>query len=169
MKTKNNNGQKSIKMKKILTVLMAMMIAVIGLSGLAIADDPPMADYGDAPDPSYPSLYNTTSTTDPNRRGPYHIDVSQEWIGTSPVSATTVEIDALVPDRDFDDGAIPLERALIDGSSIAQGYVTVPITISASADTSIRYLNVAADLDQGGTWQAYSPSPGITQEEWVRR
>jgi hypothetical protein len=42
MKTKNN-GRKSIKMKRILTVLMAMMIAVMGLSGFAIADDPPMA------------------------------------------------------------------------------------------------------------------------------
>lgn len=127
----------------------------------------PLADYGDAPDPTYPSLYNTISTVYPGRRGPYHLDVSQEWIGTSAVSTTTVESDALVPDGDFDDGAIQLERVLIGGSPIGQGYVTVPITISKTSDRRVRYLNVAADLDQSGTWQAYSPSPGITEEEWV--
>ena len=65
----------------------------------------PLAEYGDAPDPTYPSLFAS--------QGPYHLIVTEERIGTSPVSTTTVETDALVPDGDFDDGVIRLRRTLV--------------------------------------------------------
>ena len=153
---------------KSITKILAVGVVLLGLllSNPLPVSAQPSADYGDAPDPTYPSLYNTTSTSYPNRRGPYHLDVSQEWIGTSSVSTTTVEGDALVPDLDFDDGAIQLLRLLISGSPVGQGYVIVPISISATSDYRVRYLNVAADLDQNGIWQAYSVGLA-TQQEWI--
>lgn len=121
----------------------------------------PLAEYGDAPDPTYPSLFAS--------QGPYHLIVTEERIGTSPVSTTTVETDALVPDGDFDDGVIRLRRTLVGGLPVNVGYVTVPITINGTADNQIRYLNVVVDLNQDGNWQVYSLGGRTTQQEWIVR
>ena len=121
----------------------------------------PLADYGDAPDPTYPSLFASQC--------PYHINVTEEWIGTSHASTTTVETDALAPDGDFDDGVIRLRRTLLGGVPLNVGYITVPITINGTADNQIRYLNVITDLNQDGNWQAYSLGSGIFQQEWIVR
>ena len=150
-----------------IVVAVALLAGVLALMPIApAAAQGPEADYGDAPDPSYPSLYNTASTTYAGRRGPYHLDVTQEWIGSSlPSSTTTTELDANVIDLDFDDGLVQLERALLGGVPLLQGYVTVPITIGPGAE-AVRYLNVAADLNQDGVWKAYSVG-ALTQQEWV--
>lgn len=157
-------------MKRSVLVFLILLFGVsfvLNSSIISVKAQDPLADYGDAPDPTYPSLYDTTSTAYLGRRGPYHLDVSQEWIGASPVSTTTVEWDALVPDGDFDDGAIWLGRTWLFGSLTDMAYVTVPVTISSNADHLIRYLNVVVDLDRNGNWSAYSVGGGVTQEEWI--
>jgi hypothetical protein len=126
----------------------------------------PEADYGDARDPLFPSLHMTQSTSLPGRTGPYHLDTTQEWLGTSLVTTTTTESDALLTDQDDDDAFPGLWRALVDGAPIGQGYVSVPVSIASDADEVVRYLNVASDLNGDGVWGSY-PVGQELQPEWV--
>jgi hypothetical protein len=129
----------------------------------------PVADYGDAPDPPYPSLYNTASTLYPGRRGPHHLDVSKEWIGTALTSTTTLEADALVPNLDFDDGAVQVRRAWVADTATQIGFATVPVTIAPGTNGDVRYLNVVADFNRDGAWAAYNYGGATLQEEWIAK
>jgi hypothetical protein len=106
------------------------------------------ADYGDAPDPTFPSL----SISD----GPYHLDTHDSYVGWT----ATSEEDALVPDKDMDDGE-PIIFASIS-SGTWTGWVYVPITIDPDAPYIDRYLNVLLDCDSSGSW---CNQPG----EWIVR
>ena len=108
----------------------------------------PTADYGDAPDPTFPSLFASG--------GPFHLDVNDCYVGWT----ATAEADALISDQDSDDG-IPLIFAT-NSPGFWTGWVYVPITIDQSAPNVNRYLNVLLDCDSSGTW---CNQPG----EWVVR
>jgi len=129
----------------------------------------PLADYGDAPDPQFPTLYATQSTQYPGRKGPYHLDVIKEWIGPTSPSTTTTETQALIVNNDFDDATILVRRAVVGGVPTQIGFVSVPITVAADTSGDIRYLNVLADLNGNGQWAAYDYGGPTPQEEWVAK
>ena len=148
------------------TVCAGLLVFLV--AGMVAVPTALAADFGDAPDPTFPSLLGTSSSKLPGRTCPYHLRLTQEWIGTSEQSTTTSEMDALVTDGDFDDGMIGLDRALVDGKPTGTGYISVPITFSEDADESLRYLNVVADLNRDGKWASYPCGvSGDIQMEWV--
>lgn len=104
-------------------------------------------DYGDAPDPHFPSFFASG--------GPHHTDLTDSYVGWT----STAEPDALVPDSDADDGQ-PLIFAS-QSPGFWTGWVYVPITISSDVQRD-RYLNVLLDCNSSGTW---CDIPG----EWVVR
>jgi hypothetical protein len=151
----------------------ALLIALYaGLSSFAYAESAPAplqtpapADYGDAPDNmtfTYPSLYTTTNSRIPGRRGPFHLDVSQEWFGPFP-RTTTTEADALVVDLDLDDGN-PFMFVVLT-SLPAPAVFQIDVSIDPNADNSTRYLNVLVDHDNDNQW-ATSYVLG-TWDEWI--
>ncbi|MCE9626158.1 MAG: hypothetical protein K8R69_12035 [Deltaproteobacteria bacterium] len=79
---------------------------------------------------------------------------------------TTAEPDALVVDRDSDDGFIRFGQPMIDGQATRSAFVSVPVSIAANADFTLRFLNVAADINGDGKFQSYSAGDR-TQDEWV--
>lgn len=107
----------------------------------------PTADYGDAPDPTYPSLFGSG--------GPYHLDVTQEWIGLpgfAGATTTTMEADSLQVDADLDDGYGWWFRQTDAGGVTKSWFVT---NLSRSLNrlaTDTTYLNVAVDVNHNGTW-----------------
>ena len=104
---------------------------------------PAVGDYGDAPDPSFPSRSSSG--------GPCHLDVTQEWIG-GPNSVTSIELDAIVPDGDADD-----KRAWwwFPPFGSVGWFVTQVSYDTANSDPNYpRYLNVLVDLDNSGTWDS---------------
>ena len=137
-------------MKKLMAVLAAGFVL-----GLGVAEAVPVGDYGDAPDPAFPSLYAST--------GPYHLDVSKEWIGVGNVTTTTTEADSLQPDADADGGYGSWVR-WPDGNGVLKTWFVTKVSydpsLSTAADT--RYLNVLGDLDGNGAW-------GNTADEWAVR
>lgn len=116
----------------------------------AIANGGPVADYGDAPDPSYPSLFSTG--------GPYHLDTTREWLGPGPVTTTTTELDSKQIDLDNDDGA-PYYLSGPGGNWI---HTTVSFNPNLSLATDQRYLNVLVDANNNGVWDGSRP-------EWLVR
>ena len=123
-------------------------------------------DLGDLPDPGFPTRLISKSSRVPGRTGPRHADLSQEWLGRSPTANTTREADALIPDGDFDDGFVRLLQPTIQNVDTRIAFATVPVTVAQGADTSLRYLNVAADFNGSGTFERYSVGQR-TQEEWI--
>ncbi|MCX5799977.1 MAG: hypothetical protein NTX17_01110 [Candidatus Eisenbacteria bacterium] len=127
---------------------------VTGILGLALllfsfpASAQPMADYGDAPDPAFPSLFASS--------GPRHTNVGDCFVGWT----STTEPNALIPDLDADDGA-PLIFANYTPSGWT-AWVYVPITIAQGAQAKPRYLNVLLDANSSGSW---CDVPG----EWIVR
>ncbi|MFH0777122.1 MAG: hypothetical protein V2A71_00690 [Candidatus Eisenbacteria bacterium] len=106
-------------------------------------------DFGDAPDPSFPSLSASG--------GPTHFPLTDSYVGW----ASTGEPNALVPDLDTDDG-VPLIFADYFMSGW-YAWVYVPITIAPGAPPQTpRYLNVLLDCNSSGTW---CDQPG----EWIVR
>lgn len=118
------------------------------------------ADFGDFADPAIPTLRNSTSAL-PGRTGPYHFDVTHEWIGDTP-GTTTVEPDAKPVDED--DANIQIDSVNLNGIFMNTGRVVVPVTLDL--DTTIRYLNVAADLNGDGVFQRYMAGMDY-QYEWI--
>ena len=114
--------------------ILAVVFTVLATPGVILAQS---ADFGDFTGGAIP----TTRAAG----GPYHVDVTHEWIGTNS-GTTTVETDAKAVDED--DGAITISSAFVDGAFGNLGRVTVPVT--TDTDTTIRYLNVAADLNNDG-------------------
>jgi hypothetical protein len=118
----------------------AILVALLFVAGVSLAQ-PPLADYGDAPDPTFPSLFNSM--------GPYHTNLTDSYVGWM----STPEPDALIPNADLDDGAPLIFAALING--VWTGWVYVPITIDPSAPGpafQTRFLNVLLDGNSSGTW-----------------
>ena len=145
-----------MKKKIVVVFVMTLLItASTALIGTTIADlesektqYQPVADYGDAPDPTFPSFYASG--------GPFHLNVNDCYVGWT----ATAEPDALVPDLDADDGT-PLIFAS-NAPGFWTGWVYVPITVDQSAPYINRYLNVLIDCDSSGTW---CNQPG----EWIVR
>ena len=128
-------------MERITVFLLAFSIAVLG--GPAFAG--PIADYGDAPDPGFPSLYASG--------GPYHLDVTQEWIGHETPSATTAEIDSRQVDSDESDHGGWVFQ-VTDAGEVTTWFATcVSYDPNLSAPDEPRYLNVLIDIDGDGTWE----------------
>ncbi len=121
------------------------------------------ADFGDLDDSTFPTKQQTPNTL-PGRSGPFHFIVNHEWIGTTSVSTTDRENDAKVIDLDSDDGNIKIYTVSSCGSGCTFGMVSV--SVSADADTEIRYLNVAADFNQDGRFGMY-PVGNKFQHEWL--
>ena len=140
--------------KQILIVSVLLAVSFAGWPDVALGAV--TADYGDAPDPKFPSLYDSD--------GPYHLDVTKEWIGKGSVSTTTTESNSKQVDLDEDDNHIwllPLHR----GEMYFFGtYISYDPTLS-SADEP-RYLNVLLDWNKSGNWHH---SVSGTGSEWVVR
>lgn len=132
-------------MKKQLTAMGILCLSLLLVASVALGQNP---DYGDAPDPSYPSLAASG--------GPTHAILTDTFVGWT----STGEPNALVPDLDADDGAPVIFASNAPG--MWTGWVYVPVTLSASAPPGNRYLNVLLDSDADGTW---CNQPG----EWVVR
>jgi hypothetical protein len=132
-----------MKLKLLTVTLCCISLMLAGASALA-----QNKDFGDAPDPAYPSL-NASG-------GPAHTDLTDSYVGFT----STAEADALVPDLDADDGAPVIFASNAPG--MWTGWVYVPVTLSPTAPNIPRYLNVDLDIDADGTW---CNVPG----EWVVR
>lgn len=151
--------------------LVGLLYLVIATSALAepasplVPAQPPLADYGDAPDDGtfyYPTLYTTTNARIAGRRGPFHLDVSQEWLG--PITNTaTLENDANVVNLDLDDGN-PFVFVVLT-SLPAPTWFWVDVSIAPTAISTTRYLNVLIDHDNDNRW-ALSEING-DWPEWV--
>jgi len=155
-------------MEKLTIALLCMAVIVCAIP---ITSAGPLADYGDAPDntsltvyayPSvegqFPSLYDTANTRISGRRGPFHLNTSEEWLGNAP-STTTVETDAQLVDLDNDDSKPQL---WVDPDT-EMGVFIVPVTVAAGAPDVPRYINILYDRNQDGVWQ----NPGNPNQTWV--
>src|SRR3990172_8070366 len=146
--------QKEAVMKKMICLFVILLLA-FSLFG--------QADFGDAPDPTYPTLESSM--------GPYHTlgSSSTYWIGslgTGPANTTTMEIDASVTDLDLDDGQ-PYLGVVIMGIP-ATAWVTVPITTSPSHNPAKDiYLNVAIDVDNDGDFDDFADQNWVVQNQIV--
>ncbi len=123
------------------------------------------ADFGDLDDTTFPTKKRTDNTFS-GRTGPYHIDVTHEWIGNAASSTTDKETDAKVIDNDFDDGVIHLYKVNSCGVDCSIGMFSVGI--GTDSDPAIRYLNVAADFNHDGHFAMY-PAGSKFQHEWLIR
>ena len=136
----------------------------------ALAGGGPLADYGDAPDDgaNFPSLFNTTNSRVGGRRGPYHLDVSMEWLGPWPTSTTTLEDDALLIDQDFDDAFVELYFA---ATSIPRlGWLKIQISTETGTGDTARYLNVLVDQNRNLEWRETTLPEGVVENQpiqWV--
>ena len=133
-------------------ILAAVVICLLA-SGIYAQD----ADFGDLPDPGFPTLRDPVST------GPYHLDVSHEAIGVT-LGTTTTEPDAKFSDEDDGFPYIGISNIMLGGVFSQGGKVSVPVT--TDNDSAIRYLNVVADLNGDGVFQSYT-SGLYTQHEWL--
>ena len=102
-------------------------------------------DYGDAPDPGYPSLEANL--------GASHLDFSNEWLGAS----ADAESDSLQVNLDnYDDGVV------FNGAFAPSTPVTVDVRVNTSghgasryngaSSTQVLYLNAWADWNGDGDW-----------------
>lgn len=126
----------------------------------ATPDDPPVGptpeepgtiglDFGDAPDPSFPSLL----ATDGARAVP-----GAFWLGELGFPPTT-EIDAKVVDQDeLDDG---LTQLLV---TPGKALVTFQAVLAESSEARLVYFNLLADVNRDGRWQAFQGQAGTVQE-----
>ncbi len=120
-----------------------------------------LADFGDLPDPGFPTYRNSVSGVS-GRVGPYHLDVTHEWIGAIPSCTTTTEPDAKPSDED--DGLIEIENVRLDGRFVRTGRVSVSVTTDSSP--AVRYLNVAADMNGDGMFRTFAWGSTF-QYEWL--
>ena len=121
------------------------------------------ADFGDLDDATFPTRRKSSNCL-PGRSGPYHLNVSHEWIGMGLSSTTDKELDARVIDKDFDDGIVNIYAVNSCGPGCTIGQVSV--SVGRDSDSAIRYLNVAADLNHDGQFSFY-PAAGKFQHEWL--
>jgi hypothetical protein len=138
----------------VLAFLAVVLLAVAAGAG-------PLGDYGDAPDngANFPSLYNTINSRVAGRRGPFHLDVSQEWLGPPPTSTTTVETDALLIDSDVDDAIVHLYFSPTSIPRLA--WLQLQFSVQTGTESTPRYLNVLVDQNWDKQWMR------STLPEWV--
>jgi len=106
-------------------------------------------DFGDAPDPSFPSLL----ATDGARAVP-----GAFWLGQLAFPPTT-EIDAKVVDQDeVDDGLIQL---LVTPGRVL---VTFQAVLVEASEARVVYFNLLADVNRDGQWKAFQGAGGTIQE-----
>jgi len=118
-------------------------------------------DFGDAPDPTFPSL----EVND----GARHSIVTFEWLGDS----VDVELDARQIDLDLhDDGVVLGELGACTENTID---IRATVKDRANADHAfdalhLLYLNVLVDWDQDGSWGGSVHCPqGSVASEWAVR
>lgn len=118
-------------------------------------------DFGDAPDPGFPSL----AASD----GARHANISFEWLG----EGVDAEPDSRQIDRDlYDDGVVPGEL-----NACTQQALEVEITVRSREDPEhpydaqhLLYLNVLADWNGDGSWSGEVHCPqGAVAPEWAVR
>jgi len=108
-------------------------------------------DFGDAPDPSFPSLL----ASDGARAVP-----GAFWLGQLAFPPTS-EIDAKVVDLDeLDDGLIQL---LVTPGRVL---VTFQAVLAEAAEPRTAYFNLLADVNRDSQWQAFQGAAGPI-EEWA--
>jgi len=127
-------------MRKIIAITLAitLVLAFLLLISPEVFAQPSLPDFGDARDPSYPSLLASN--------GARHLDFGYEWLGPS----VNGEIDSKQVDRDeYDDGV-----RFLDGS------IVVDIRTSGLAGRydindrdKVIYLNAWIDWDRDGDWK----------------
>lgn len=106
-------------------------------------------DFGDAPDPSFPSLL----ASDGARAG-----VGAFWLGQLAFPPTG-EIDAKVVDQDeLDDGLIQL--LVTPGKAL----VSFQAVLVEASEVRVVYFNLLADVNRDGQWKAFQGAAGTIQE-----
>ena len=106
-------------------------------------------DFGDAPDPTFPSLL----ASDGARAVP-----GAFWLG-QPAFPPTGETDAKVVDQDeLDDGLIQL---LVTPGRVL---VTFQAVLVEESDARSVYFNLLADVNHDGQWQTFQGATGTVQE-----
>jgi len=124
------------KISRIWTLTMALVLLAFAVP---LQAQPPIYDFGDASDPTFPSLMATP--------GPRHANLTDCFVGW----ASTAEVNALIPNMDADDG-VPLIFANYSSGKWT-AWVYVPVTIAPTASPiQPRYLNVLFDGNSSGTW-----------------
>ncbi|MCL5428745.1 MAG: GEVED domain-containing protein [Chloroflexi bacterium] len=111
----------------------------------------PVAEFGDAPDPGFPSLLASD--------GLRTLDITQFWLG----AGATLEEDANITDRDqADDGLIKLIE-------VKPGLVSVTfqVTKSEQAQASVVIFNLWADTNNDGRWQDFTGPSNTPITEWI--
>lgn len=128
----------------------ALVLALVLFAWPATVLPQPMADYGDAPDPTFPSLFASN--------GPRHLNLANSFIGV----ASTAEPNALVPNLDADDGN-PIIFASMTKAGVWMGWVYFPVTLAMGA-VGDHYINILLDANSSGSWcDVASP------KEWIVR
>ena len=137
-----------MKMRTLLPGALALALLVILWPASVLPQ--PTADYGDAPDPTFPSLFASN--------GPRHLNLTDSYIGFG----VTAEPNALVPNMDVDD-ANPIIFASMTKAGFWNAWIYFPVTLTVTA-TGDHYINILLDVNSDGTWcDAASP------KEWVVR
>jgi len=123
--------------------IIVLLMAVMPMSdGLVVQAQPPM-EYGDAPDPTYPSLLVNN--------GARHVYTETEilGLGLSMGDLKDPEPDALIPDMDmFDDGL----NTFFIGAGNPAATVTFEVTNWMGSDL---FVNILIDLDGDGDWNDF--------------
>lgn len=134
---------------KLLLIPILLLVPGVPCSGFLSARPPEtQADFGDAPDPTFPSMLASD--------GARALDASQFWLGAS----ADVEDDARTVDLDaFDDGLV---EVLVENVI----HVTFEVTMGDSAEGGRVYFNLLADANGDGQWKAVQ-SDGGSVAEWV--
>ena len=128
--------------------LLFLLTPFCGLPTQEPTPQSPSADFGDAPDPTYPSLLASD--------GARALDPSQFWLGAgadTEVEANTVDLDAL------DDGLV---EVLVEN----EVRVTFEAVKSDRANAGVVYFNLLADTNGDGQWGA-SENPTGPVPEWI--
>jgi len=131
-------------------ILVALFTPICGLfrQEPTPTPQPVQAEFGDAPDPTFPSLLASD--------GARALDTSQFWLG----SAVNTEPEAQTVDRDsFDDGLVEILVADVVR-------VTFEATRSEDSQSGVVYFNLLADSNGDGRWGSFEGPSGPVQE-WV--
>jgi len=137
--------------------LALFLLAPILLSACEVAEFE-LWDFGDAPDPEFPSLLASDGlrTRDP----------SQFWLGSLEVPGGTLESEAKITDGDEQDDG------LVGVLAYKPGVISLTFQVAKSelARPGVVYFNVWADTNNDGRWQNFIANPSVSAipvEEWI--
>lgn len=141
-------------MKSILMSMVLLFSAVF--AGYILAAEPQYVDFGDAPDPGYPTLLQSN--------GARHKDTSRVWLG----DAVDVEANARVTDADQGDDGLVSTNPLAVRVTAAPLPAVARVWYQRIVDVLLGrgrnrpyFVNVLIDRDNNTSWQSSS--------EWVVR